>query len=174
MADAFAFSLQVEIPADVTAALKAAAGEALMEVAGELTGRFTDAINGNYWPWPRQSKRGVGGSTLRERAKAWKAAPFNTGTTRDINDSGDLGQSMVFDLDLSNLSAEWVWTAEYAAAVHDGAWIHPWGDRTKAKVQLPARPWTTAVLQGGTAGSVEVYDFAGEIAKRIPLFYGRR
>jgi phage gpG-like protein len=171
MTNSLKFSVDVELPINASALLKQAAAEAMKDVVGELTGRFDDAMSRDVWPWPRDSKRGVAGDTLKERSRAWKKASFNVGKTRNVVDSGDLKQSGELNYDAGSLSAEWVWTAEYAAAVHEGAWVHPWGDKTKQKVQLPARPWTKAVLQGGTAASVEVYDFAGEMQKRIPRYF---
>lgn len=144
---------------------KKAAEQTMKEVAGELDGRFDDAISGAYWPWPRSSKRGLSGSTVGERAASWAKKPFNTGTPRSIVDSGDLKQSKSFKL--AGMQASWVWTANYAAAVHEGARIHPWGNPRNTPVSLPGRPWTNAVLEGGTPGNVPVYDFTGEFTKRF-------
>lgn len=166
----FKFKINVELPKGTAEALKRASEQAMKEVAAELTGRFDDAISSAVWPWDLgQSKRGLGGSTLGERAKAWKKAKFNTGSPRSIVDSGDLKQSRTFSL--KGLTAEWAWTAEYAAAVHEGARIHPWGDPKNGTIQMPARPWTEAVLKGGTGASIEVYDFTTELSKRIPKYF---
>lgn len=166
----FKAKITVQLPANVEANLKKAAEQAMKEVAAELTGRFDDAISSAVWPWALgQSKRGLSGSTVGERAKAWKAASFNTGSPRSIVDSGELKQSRTFQL--KGLQAEWAWTADYAAAVHEGARIKPWGDPTNKTVTLPARPWTTAVLKGGTGANIEVYDYATELSRRIPKFF---
>lgn len=169
MSSNFKFKINVELPKGFDKALQAATEKAFREVAGELTGRFDDAISSSVWPWPRSSKRGLGGSTVGERAKAWKDAGFNTGSPRSIVDSGDLKQSRTFSL--NGLQAQWVWTADYAAFVHEGATIRPWGDPSNKPVRLPARPWTTAVLEGGTSANIEVYDFATEVSKRIPRYF---
>lgn len=168
MPNNFKFKIDIQIPPAATAKLQAATEKAFRQVASELDGRFQDAISSAVWPWPRPTKRGLSGSTLGEKAKAWKKASFNTGSPRSIVDSGDLKASHTFTI--NGLSAEYVWTTEYAAAVHDGARIHPWGDPKNGTVELPARPWTTAVLKGGTGASVPVYDFASELSKRIPKF----
>lgn len=168
MANLIGFKVEIEIPKGALAELKKAAEEAFEEVATELDGRFQDAISDKAWPWPRPSKRGLGGGSLSEKARAWREASFNTNAPRSIVDSGELKQSRMFNV--KGLQAEWAWTAEYAAAVHDGAMIHPWGNTKAAKVELPPRPWTTAVLKGGTAASIDVYDIATELSKRIPLY----
>ena len=166
----FQAKITVTLPPNFSGDLQKATEKALKEVAAELTGRFDDAISSAVWPWSLgQSKRGLSGSTVGERAKAWKAASFNTGSPRSIVDSGELKQSRTFQL--KGLVAEWAWTADYAAAVHEGARIKPWGDPTNKTVTLPARPWTTAVLKGGTGANVEVYDFATELSKRIPKYF---
>lgn len=167
MPNNFKFTVEAEIPAGAVQALEDAAKEAFMDVAAELDGRFQSAITSDSWSWPRQSKRGVSGSTLKEKSKNWRRASYNTGTTRNIVDSGDLAQSHVFNV--SGLKAEYVWTASHAAWVHEGARIKPWGNQNAATVTLPARPWTTAVLKGGNP-SIPVYDFSSELARKIPYY----
>jgi hypothetical protein len=130
-----------------------------------------DAISSSVWAWPRKSKRGTQGATLADTARKWKAASFNTGSPRSAVDSGDLKGSR--DYKLNNVSAEWSWTVEYAAAVHDGAWIYPWGNDQAAKVLLPARPWTEAVLFGHPHYSGEVYPFSDRLSQEITKQAGR-
>ena len=163
------FNLKIEI--DLSAAAKGqkafqdAAKQAMKETAAELDGRFDDAISSAVWPWPRESKRGLSGSTVGERAKSWAKAGFNTSTPRSIVDSGELKQSKNFKL--NGLEASWTWTANYAAAVHEGARIHPWGNPRNGTVSLPGRPWTDAVLVGGTSANIPVFDFPTEFSKRL-------
>lgn len=139
MANRFQFQIEVEIPAKAAATFKDAAEKALKQTAAELDGRFDDAISSAVWPWPFPASNGKG-------------------SPRSIVDSGDLKQSKNYKL--SGLVAEWVWTENYAAAVHEGARL--WNGAT-----LPARPWTDAVLVGGTSGKVPVYKFSEELSKRI-------
>ena len=164
MANAFNFKLEAELNGSASKALRKAAEAAMKTTAAELDGRFDDAISSSVWPWPRSSKRGLSGSTVGERAKSWASKGFNTGTPRSIVDSGELKQSKVFNV--KGLKAEWAWTASYAAAVHEGARIHPWGD-TAYYINLPGRPWTDAVLEGGTPASLPVYPFTEELAKNL-------
>lgn len=162
--------IDVEIPTDAAQELRRIAGIALEEVAGEVDARFDAAISDDSaWPWPRESKRGLGspGTSLKEKIRLWNEAEFNVSTPRSIVDSGDLKQSKMMEVNLDTLTAEWVWTAPYAAAVHDGAWIYPWHDTAYTRVLLPARQWTDAVLLGNTMGDVEVYPFSDELSRRI-------
>lgn len=150
-------TIAFELDGDPTGALRMAAEDAFAQVASELTGRFDAAVSGNHWPWPRRSKRFGGGSDLADVSRQWRQNSFNTGSPRSIVDSGDLKQSRDFQLNRASLTAQWSWGVDYAAAVHEGAYIHPFGDKSRS-VQLPARPWTTAVLQGGTSAvGIEVY-----------------
>lgn len=167
MANTFGFSIDVQIPADATAKLEAAAAKALRVVASELDGRYQDAMNSKVWVWPRKSKRGqsIAASTLAETAKRYKKASYNTGSPRDINDSSDLASSG--DMNISGLQAEWIWSVDYAAAVHDGAWVLPWQNEKASKVLLPARPWTTAVLFGHPHYSGAIYPFTDRLAQEI-------
>ena len=167
MPNNFKTKLEITLDAGTAKRLQDAAAKALKQTAAELDGRFDDAISSAVWPWPRQSKRGLGGSTVGERAKQWSSKSFNTGTPRSIVDSGELKQSKVFSM--SGMKAEWIWTANYAAAVHEGARISPWGNPRNGTVTLPGRPWTKAVLVGGTSASVPVFAFTDEVSRRIGL-----
>lgn len=159
-----------QLQGDPNKALLRATQQAFAAVAGELTGRFDDAISGNYWPWPRQSKRFGGGSSLSDVAAGWKRTSFNTGSPRSIVDSGDLKQSREFNLNKGALTAEWNWSVDYAAAVHEGAVINPFGDKSRS-VRLPPRPWTTAVLEGGTSASgIQVYDVQDRLRSYVQKF----
>ena len=139
MANNFQFEINIELPKGAEKELIQAAEKALKTVGAELDGRFTDAISRAVWPWPFPSSNGKG-------------------SPRSIVDTGVLKNSKSYKL--SGLTAEWVWSAEYAAAVHDGARL--WNGAT-----LPARPWTDAVLVGGTSAKIEKYDFPTELSKRI-------
>lgn len=165
MANNFNLDIKIELPAGAADEFQKASAQALKRVAAELDGRFTDAISRRVWAWPRKSKRGVQGITLSETAKKWRKAKFNTGSPRSIVDSGDLKASQSFNLQTSR--ADWIWTADYAAAVHDGAYIQPWANQKAAKRWLPGRPWTMAVLEGAPTYKGEIYDFAGRYADEL-------
>lgn len=158
------FTINAEIPKGASQQILDAAEEGFHAVAGELASRFKSALSDNVWSWPRQSKRGISGGTLSEVARNWNAASYNTPQQRNIWDSGNLSRSMMFDV--SGLKAEYIWTADYAAWVHDGARIHPFGNKRKT-VELPGRPWTTAVLEGHPRYSGDIYDLPEELKKRI-------
>lgn len=176
MADLLKTSLKFEGDFDPDSQLRDAVEAAFMDMAAEVTGRFNDAISGEYWPWPDSTPRfgSTGGSTVADAAKQWNAWLDGSGTAqgvagspRSIVDSGELKQSMNFQLDLAALEATWTWNADYAAAVHEGAYISPFGNPTKV-VELPARPWTTAVLQGNTVASgIPVYDAPTRLQRLI-------
>lgn len=161
-------TVKFEITEDIAGELRKATEEAFAQVAGELTGRLDAAVSGEHWPWPRQTPRFGGSSSLADAAAQWKAAGGSgVGSPRSIVDSGNLKQSRDFQLDRATLKAEWNWNADYAAAVHEGAYINPFGNRNKI-VQLPARPWTQAVIEGGTvATGIPVYPVAENLKKYI-------
>ena len=161
-------TVSFEITEDVSGVLRKATEDAFAQVAGELTGRLDDAVSGNYWPWPRTTPRFGGGSSLSDAARQWNAAQGGgVGSPRSIVDSGALKQSRNFELDRVSLKAEWSWNVDYAAAVHEGAYINPFGNKNKV-VQLPARPWTQAVIEGNTAATgIQVYPVAANLKKYI-------
>ncbi len=164
MANFFEGRIEIDIDkAALTDLFQKKAEKAFQKVANDLEGRFTAAIDGAHWSWTGQSKRGLSGSTVGERAKSWADSSFNVGSPRDIIDSGNLKGSLDVEINKADMTAVYTWTADYAAAVHEGAQIHPWGDPTNKKVQLPARPWTSAVLQG--TNGVEKYDYLSYFKK---------
>jgi hypothetical protein len=69
-----------------------------------------------------------------------------TGGGADIIASGELLESGRVIIGDSGVSV--VYDAPYAALVHYGGYISPYGNAS-AKVYLPARPWVEAVLLGG-------------------------
>lgn len=139
MSDSFKFQVNVTFDQGLSKRFDDAAKQAFKEAAAVLDGRFQDAISGSYWPWPFPASNGKG-------------------SPRSIVDTGALKQSRAYSF--KGTRAEWKWTASYAAAVHEGARL--WNGAT-----LPARPWTTAVLEGGTSSSVPVYPFTDELKARI-------
>lgn len=139
MSNSFKFKINVSFDKGISKAFDRAAKQAFKEVTAELDGRFTDAISGAYWSWPFPASNGKG-------------------SPRSIVDTGLLKQSGSFSY--KGEKAEWKWTASYAAAVHEGARL--WNGAT-----LPPRPWTSAVLEGGTSSSVPVYPFTDELKARI-------
>ncbi len=170
-------TVSFEVTTDITGELRLATEQAFAQVAGELTARFDDAVSGNYWPWPDSTPRFGGSRDLESAADNWNTYLTGNGTgsrpkavagsPRSIVDSGNLKQSRNFELDRVNLQAEWNWNADYAAAVHEGAYINPFGNPNKI-VQLPARPWTQAVIEGGTvATGIPVYPIAQNLRKFV-------
>jgi phage gpG-like protein len=94
--------------------------EATIVIAQELEAALRSAMSSSSWP-----------------------TPSGTG---DIIDTGKLMESGVIRADGSNIVI--AYTAPYAAIVHYGGYIAPFGKQA-AKVYLPARPWVESVLQGG-------------------------
>jgi hypothetical protein len=72
----------------------------------------------------------------------------------DIYDTGELLNSGEVVADSSGITV--YYTAPYAALVHYGGYINPYGN-INARVYLPPRPWVESVLFGG--GPVPQFDF---------------
>jgi hypothetical protein len=145
-----------------TGQAEAAAVEATRIVFSELNGRFQDAIGAKVWAWPRNlPTRGLPGATLREKLAAYNRGQGTApGSPRNIVDSGSLRQSNLFRL--QGFTGEFSWSAKYAGYVHEGARIHPWGDRSR-RVYLPGRPWTSAVLGSELISGVPVHPTADRL-----------
>lgn len=84
---------------------------------------------------------------------------------RDIVDTGELRDSLVFERDADGIS--FFYTAPYAAFVHNGGYIQPYGNANLDAVYVPGRPWVDAVMQGGgPVPSVDLDDLYGDAIKR--------
>lgn len=75
------------------------------------------------------------------------------GNDNDLYDTGQLMESGSVVVDDSGIKI--VYTAPYAALIHYGGYVNPYG-RTDARIYLPPRPWVEAVLNGN--GSVKKFD----------------
>jgi hypothetical protein len=122
--------------------------------------RFTKSIDLNLEP--RISKalgiasRNVVAEANRLLPKAMQASSWGfTGGSRDIIDTGQLMKSM--NVTISGSSVQVSYDEPYAALVHYGGYIQPYGNRDAAPMYLPGRPWVQAVLTGG--GPVESIDY---------------
>lgn len=122
-----------------------AAETAARIVFPELNSAFQAALGSKAWDWPRV--------TIRSNGQ-------EVGSPRNIVDNGTLRASNSFTV--NGLQATFKWSVGYATAVHYGANIHPWGNTDRPKVNLPARPWTSAVLGTINIGGIEPYDYRSQ------------
>lgn len=122
---------------------EAAARQATENVMEELFAAFQASFDGKAWSWPRETKRTVG----------------TAGSPRNIIDTGNLRQTGSWQM-TGPYQATFTWSASYATAVHEGARIYPWGNRKASRVQLPARPWTRAVLGQENVSGIRTYNVA--------------
>ena len=69
---------------------------------------------------------------------------------RDIVDTGALKNSLniLTKFSVTKVNLEIQYSAPYAALVHYGGVIKPYGNSRAADVIIPARPWIRAVLEG--------------------------
>ena len=137
-------TFRVTFNTDLEAKARQASEQAAKAVFAELNGRFQDAIGSKVWPWPDRTTTRSNGQTI-------------TGGPRTILDTSNLRGSNPGPK-ITGLRAEFRWGAPYATAVHEGAMIYPYGDRTRPPVGLPMRPWTAAVLGTIPYSGIPVYD----------------
>ena len=141
-------------PATLSRAQRAAETAARI-VFPELNGAFQDALNAKVWTWDRTTYRG---GTYRRDGTRTKGIAVTS--PRNIVDLGTLRASNSFEV--SGSLCTFRWAVGYATAVHYGANIHPWGDKTRPLVNLPARPWTSAVLGTIRILGIEPYDYRAQ------------
>lgn len=129
----------VKLRPDFNARINLAAENASKVVFGELDGAFRSALGAKVWTWPRKTQRS--GSYKKDGTPT---PGIIVGSPRNIVDLGTLRASGYYTI--SGTLGTFRWPVVYATAVHNGARIHPWGDKKRPLVDLPARPWTSAVL----------------------------
>ncbi len=143
--------ISVQVNIDVAGKSQQAAQAAARVVFPELNSAFQDAIGSPVWQWPRETVRG---STYRRDGT--RTPGKVVGSPRNIVDLGTLRASNYFSV--NGTMGTFRWGVGYATAVHYGANIHPWGDKTRT-VNLPARPWTDAVLGRILVPDIEPYNY---------------
>lgn len=93
------------------------------------------AMESSTWNWPRETVRRNGSVA---------------GTTRDIVDTGTLKASKKVKAAYKQTKAtiSITYGAPYAALMHYGGYVIPYGRTGRAAKQIPGRPWITATLEG--------------------------
>lgn len=77
------------------------------------------------------------------------------GGSRDIVDTGALKNSL--KIEWIGMTAVVSYSEPYAAIIHEGGYIYPYGNKSASPVYLPGRPWVKSVLVGG--GPVPQFDW---------------
>lgn len=90
------------------------------------------------------------------------------GSGKDIIDTGKLKDSLVITTTSGGISLNY--GAPYAALVHYGGYITPYGNQKLEKIYIPGRPWVDAVLRGG--GPVPRFDFEEVYRQAIRSVFG--
>lgn len=132
----------VKVNIDIGAKTLRAAESASRIVVPELNSAFQDAIGSKVWEHPR--------TTIRSNGQT-------VGSPRNIVDTGILKASNSFQV--NGTLATFRWTVNYAAAQHWGASIYPYGNKKAKKVDLPPKPWTSAVLGTIKVSGIQPYDY---------------
>jgi hypothetical protein len=118
------------------AALERGINRASQRIAVDLKAALDAALRSNVWPTP--------------------SGPA------DIYETGELLASGSVTFDGTGITI--AYDAPYAALVHYGGYINPYGN-ANSRVYLPPRPWVEAVLNG--SGPVPRFDFASYYLQEI-------
>lgn len=117
---------------------------------------LNEAIEEATWSWPRATQR--------------KNGSYVAPGLRNIVDTGNLKQSLKIATNFGKTQSSLVikYTAPYAALVHYGGYIRPYGNQNAKAVYLPARPWISNTLMGAAdEGSSDLFDFTGLFKERV-------
>lgn len=171
-------SVKVSVTSGNLQALAEQAAQRASEIVmKELFAAFQASFDANAWDWPRSlPTRKLTGTTLAERLRSYNQGKGITPPNpRNIVDTGNLRGTGSWQM-TGPYQATFTWSAQYATAVHEGASIYPWGSLRRARnrglssrqtvgpiapprrVQLPARPWTRAVLGQENVSGIRVYN----------------
>ena len=127
-------SLLEDFNENFSKAIKEAHSKALLLLAEDLELALAAAMEDNVWDWD-----------------------YGDG---DIYDTGALQKSG--RVIVSGDSLQVVYDEEYAAIVHYGGYISPYGN-PNVSIYMPGRPWVQSVILGG--GPVPQFDMAGTYSK---------
>ena len=132
---------RVAVDATFSRRVQAAANQAARITFDQAWAHILDTMGSEVWQWPggRITYRGA---TYRQDGTRTKGKPV--GSPRNIVDTGLLRASGF--MIVNGALATFKFPLGYATAVHYGAMIHPWGDKSRPKVYLPPRPFVTAPL----------------------------
>jgi phage gpG-like protein len=86
----------------------------------------------------------------------------------DLVDSGRLKNSGSVVATEKGISIRY--DAPYAALIHYGGYILPYGNKSTEKVYIPPRPWIQSVIRGG--GPVPQFDFAAVMREALRRVLG--
>ena len=103
-------------------------------VSAQLREALNTAVESEVWAWPRDTER-----------------TFEVvGSPRDIIDTGKLRDSLVINEKFGQTKStiEVKYTTPYAALMHYGGMVQPYGNPYAATVSIPGRPWITATWEG--------------------------
>ena len=164
----FNYSTKLSIPTpkltikkDDTEKMKAAMRKALVKgtqkgstyVNQALRAALNNAMESSVWGWSGKVTMRMNGQTA--------------GTPRDIVDTGRLKNSLKIKESFAQTKTTFSisYSAPYAALVHYGGVIQPYGNSRAATVILPGRPWVSATLNG-THG-IERFNWSDAYSKGI-------
>lgn len=104
-------------------------------VQKDLKVALDKALESKTWDWPNVTLR-QNGETVR--------------SPRNIVDTGKLKASLAFKERnfTTKTTIEIIYKTPYAAIVHYGGKIRPYGDKRRDPVFIPGRPWVMAVFRG--------------------------
>lgn len=132
---------RVAIDANFSRRVHAAAVQAAKLTFDQAWEHILDTMGSEVWWWPA-GRITYRGSTYRKDGSRTQGTPV--GSPRNIVDTGLLRASGSMRVD--GVMATFRFPLNYATAVHNGAFIYPWGDKTRTRVYLPPRPFVTAPL----------------------------
>lgn len=92
------------------------------------------------------------------------------GGNEDSNlvDTGNLRDSLQINVTSNGVTIDY--TAEYAALIHYGGYILPYGNPVATRVYLEGRPWIDSVLYGN--GPIPAYDFEELFNRSVSSVFG--
>lgn len=132
---------QVRVDATFNRRVQAAAAQAARQTFDEVWAEILDGMGSPIWQWTPGVITFRGGTYRRDGTRT---AGTPVGTPRNIVDTGQLRASGY--MTVNGVLATFRFPLNYATAVHYGAMIYPWGDKTRERVYLPPRPFIAAPL----------------------------
>jgi phage gpG-like protein len=141
-------------------------GDPGIRVQLKLTGYRPNDFNRDLNRAMKQANQIISDRLGQALDKAMLSSAWSSGN--DIVDTGELKNSLTIITTAGGISLNY--SAPYAALVHYGGYITPYGNQKLEKVYIAGRPWVDSVIKGG--GPVPRFNFEDIYREAIKSVFG--
>ncbi len=121
--------------------------DSITKIISEINARAMDIVAGD----------------IADALNAAMSSGIWSGQDPDIVDSGALLRSLRVTREGSDIRISY--SEPYAALIHYGGYVTPYGNKSAERVYIPGKPWAESLLFGG--GPIAQYDYSAAYKKAL-------